>query len=578
MKNNVLFFPREIYQRYLSVIEGIYFTRREVDIMACLLYARNTGKIAFLLDIASTTVTTHIKNIMEKLKCHSRESIIDFVENAHHVDIIKKYYVSLIIHSTFKRSLKAFSKIINKPALLPLIVYCKNPQAQDILFFYLPIHLKLAGIEAEIQSRKLESFDDQIKKDVKPQEGSHKIQSANKVLIIILKQEDKDRKKLLRIPDMYRLSSTLIDFNDQKGYCLTVFEVLKKLYPKAHFETAISQFTKTCEALERPYKALPAELALNTSFQEKGGNGGTACRERQYRRLKYWKTYGKRTSRRIIAFFHQVVSSFKKSAIVAYGFAFLLFGLGGFLFLYKGQNNKQPQVPQILAETPICSDLEIPKEPVLLLRPDLIAQIEDKFRLSKNTQVVALIGPGGSGKTTLARYYARSQRSPIVWELNAESRESLKASYEELAKALAKNEIDKNELRAVYEIKNPKERETEIRLFIKEKLRVYSRWILIYDNFGKVAEIKDYFPKDFETWGIGQVLITTRNVQLRNNMYVDHVVPIGFLSPAEKQELFWKIIKKGGSEEENALIASPIVDVFQDEKGKSINANIDEKR
>lgn len=574
MKNNVLFFPREIYQRYLSVIEGIYFTRREVDVMACLLYARNTGKIAFLLNIASTTVTTHIKNIMEKLKCHSRESIIDFVEDAHHVDIIKKYYVNLITHSTFKRSLKACSKIINEPALLPLIVYCKNQQVQDILFFYLPIHLKLAGIEAEIQYRNLEALDYQISKDVKHQEGSHEIQSANKVLIIILKQDDRDRKKLLRIPDKHRLSSTLIDFNDQKGYCLTVFEILKKLYPKAHFETAISQFTKTCSALEKPYKAFSAELDLSISFPEKGGDEGTTGRKRQYRRLRYWKTYGKRTNQRIVSFFCQVVLSYKKSIIMTCGFAVLLFGLGGLLFLYKGQNNKQTQVPQVLAETPICSDLEIPKEPVLLLRPDLITQIEDKFRLSKNTQVVALIGPGGSGKTALARYYARSQRSPVAWELNAESRERLKASYEELAKALAKEEIDKNELRAIYEIKNPKERETEIRFFIKKRLRAYSRWILIYDNFGRVEELKDYFPKDFETWGIGQVLITTRNANIRNNMYVDHVVPIGSLSPTEKQELFWKIIKKGGNEEENALIVSPIVDVFQDGKGKSIDEKI----
>ncbi|OJW49652.1 MAG: hypothetical protein BGO67_03865 [Alphaproteobacteria bacterium 41-28] len=560
MKNNILFFPRAVYQRYLTVVEGIHFTRREVDVMACLLYARNTGKIASLLNIASTTVTTHIQNIMEKLKCNSRESIIDFVEGAHNVDIIKKYYVSLIIHSTFKRSLRACSKIINNPASLPLIVYCEDQQAQSILSYYLPIHLKLAGIEAEIQSQKLEPFDYQIK-GAKYQKSSQEMQSAKKVLIIILKQEDKAQKKLLRITNKYRFNSILIDFNEQKSYCLTVFEILKKLFPRTNFDAAASQFTKTCETLERSHKTLPAELG--TSFPEKGENG----RGRQHRsQIRCWKKYGKRTSRRIVSFFHSLMLNLKKNAIGAYGFAFLLFGLVGLWLFFKAPENKQDQVPTALSGSLICSDLVIPKEPVLLPRPKLIAQVEDRFKLSKSTQVVALIGPGGSGKTTLARYYARNQSSWVVWEANAESRESLKASYEELAKALAKEEIDKRKLRAIDEITDPKERETELLHFIKERLRTYLSWILIYDNFGRVADIKDYFPKDFEDWGTGKVLITTRNVNIRNNMYVDHVVSIGPLKPEEKYELFWKIIEKGGSEEENIFISPPTVNAFQDKK------------
>ena len=36
-------------------------------------------------------------------------------------------------------------------------------------------------------------------------------------------------------------------------------------------------------------------------------------------------------------------------------------------------------------------------------------------------QTVALVGLGGSGKTTLAHQYANKQKANIVWEINAES-------------------------------------------------------------------------------------------------------------------------------------------------------------
>ncbi|MBL8676367.1 MAG: tetratricopeptide repeat protein [Alphaproteobacteria bacterium] len=291
---------------------------------------------------------------------------------------------------------------------------------------------------------------------------------------------------------------------------------------------------------------------------------------------------GRNTARRI-TLLHQAASGFKKRGLLPYGFSFLFLVLIGVsvLLFQKAQEPKQHQLYISLCQSSICSDLTIPKESVLLIRPHLMAQIENKFKHppEPGVQVVALTGPGGAGKTTLARYYARTQRASIAWEINAESRESLKSSYEELAKALAEEENDKKRLRAINEIQNPKEREAQILQLIKEKLRTYPNWILIYDNFGTFTEIKDAFPQDLETWGRGHVFITTRNANIRNNMHVDHVVLIDPLNDQEKYELFWNIIKKGGSEEEKKLIASPTRDVFQDgkEKDKSVDENVDEK-
>jgi hypothetical protein len=38
---------------------------------------------------------------------------------------------------------------------------------------------------------------------------------------------------------------------------------------------------------------------------------------------------------------------------------------------------------------------------------------------------IVLLGSGGSGKTTAARRYARSEKFKIIWELNAEESETL---------------------------------------------------------------------------------------------------------------------------------------------------------
>jgi DNA-binding CsgD family transcriptional regulator len=72
MQDSDFLFPESIYSKHLATINGIKFTRREIDVIACLLSARGTSKIASLLSIAVRTVVTHIRNIMLKLECNSR--------------------------------------------------------------------------------------------------------------------------------------------------------------------------------------------------------------------------------------------------------------------------------------------------------------------------------------------------------------------------------------------------------------------------------------------------------------------------------------------------------------------------
>ena len=63
-------------------LEEIHFTRREQDVISCLLHGRGLKKTAQLLGISSSTVETHTRNIMVKLGCHTRERVIDILEQS----------------------------------------------------------------------------------------------------------------------------------------------------------------------------------------------------------------------------------------------------------------------------------------------------------------------------------------------------------------------------------------------------------------------------------------------------------------------------------------------------------------
>jgi len=512
MQNNAFFFfPHTIYLSHLTVINGIHFTPREIDVIACLLHARGTSKIASLLNIASTTVITHIQNVMEKLKCNSREDIIDFMERSRNLAIIKKYYASVVVHAAFERSLKACSKLIDNP-LSPLIIYCKDQQWKNIFECYLRAHLKLAGIEVEVRLQKLHYN----------REG---IENQKSTLIIILEKEGHtDISQKLR-------EAAYVDLSSQENYYLSVFEILKKLCSKVNFDQIVFEFKKTYETLqelnEASYTSIPnSNLNLNHSIKDRYSGGET-------NRKKILE-----------GFFH-----LRKKLLYLVAPLFVIGFIGGNLLKFYGnQQDKQERSfspIKKLGHTPIHSDEIFLKESAFLQRPELLAEIAGKFKTCPTIQVVALVGPGGSGKTVLARQYAYQQRAEVIWEINAETNESLKSSYENLAETLAKKEEDKKALRAIKEIEKPEERENKIIQFIKEKLKAYSNWVLIYDNQEKPTALKKYFPQNPETWGFGKILITTRNDNIRHNNYVDYVVPIGPLNSIQKYDLFCKIIKKG---------------------------------
>lgn len=105
-------FPQAFYSKYLSNINGVEFTKREIDVIACLSSAKKTKKIASLLSIKSPkTVEAHIYNIRLKINCNSQEGIIDFIEASDKFSFIRKYYALLRKNALFEKSLEDIAKL-----------------------------------------------------------------------------------------------------------------------------------------------------------------------------------------------------------------------------------------------------------------------------------------------------------------------------------------------------------------------------------------------------------------------------------------------------------------------------------
>lgn len=489
------FFAQDFYEHHLSTIGNIHFTNREIDVISCLLNARGTGKIAVFLSIDKRTVETHIRNIMSKLECNTREFIIDFMEGSDKIPFFKKYYSLLQNRMIFEKSLKEISKLNRDKSPHCCLIQEKD---KDPFIFHIQSHLELAGIKVSIAAReKKRDYTIFILPQVPTEETVASflpkiMKSQNKILLLL-----HERKNHKEIPQEL-MKWDIVDFAKQENYFFAFFLILNKLLPHLNFGKIVAEFKDKYKKTHIDYKLLKVnpkkKWSENRSIYLKWGYFLLAC--------------------------------------------FLIALMGGeCLVFYRNKKGNE--------ETTFRSDLIIPMEAAFLNRAELIAQIDDDFKGKEGIQTVALVGIGGSGKTTVARQYAHQQKVNIIWEINVETNTSLIESFENLAHALSRTEEEKGILRNLQEIKNTSERERQLLEFVKVRLKLHSNWLLIYDNMKKFTDIQKYFPLDTETWGRGRVILTTRDNNIQNNKYVNYTLQIEELNENQKLSLFAKIMNQG---------------------------------
>ncbi|MBA3814337.1 MAG: tetratricopeptide repeat protein [Alphaproteobacteria bacterium] len=546
MQANNIILPQEIYSEHLETVNNVRFTRREIDIIAYLCSGRSAKTISSFLSITPKTIETHMRNITMKLECNSRDGLIDFIENSDKFLYIKKYYRGLRIQECFEKQLLKVAKLLNFKHPSCLLVYWNEQKNSTLIARTLQHHFKIAGIELSIEEKgghklTVDALSDieqwqtdyalcflsnmflgQSKDDMGQRNFLHLVKKASeKPNCIITLFLDKDAKTDLEKeldPVEY------IDFFFQENYYAFAFVILKKIFPKVNFNEITLEFKAQYDAINESSTNPTSPVLLATNFL-------------RIRSL----------AAKVASHIHTLVTTLQRRKMhwpVISALCLCALWLG---FSIPSANKKASNQGNINAEASIRPDLVIPTQSTFLDRPHVMARIGDNLKGPQDIQTVALVGIGGAGKTTIARYYAREQKTNVTWEINAETKESLNNAFENLADALSKTELERKKLKELKDIKVATEKAIKIISFVREKLKSHSNWLLIYDNVEKLGDIQEYVPHDASVWGKGRVIILTRDKNIENNNNINTTIQINELSPEEKLSLFTKIMTSGNS-------------------------------
>ncbi|MBX9786885.1 MAG: tetratricopeptide repeat protein [Alphaproteobacteria bacterium] len=539
-KEDELPFPHCLKQ--LQTIKGVYFTPREIDVISFLVSGRSAKKIASSLSITTKTIEHHTSNIMSKLECNSREHIIDFIETSGNLSSLRQHYTDILIYHSFKKTLMEISKLKPKKLLSCVLIYWTGQEEEETFITYLETCLKMIGVAVSKEFREQYAPLSQLINEyeeseyviyILPKKGIEKpINFSTAVERTSQHLEKKNRSLFLFLDEDYvevpkEFNFLFINLSTQKNIYLAFFKILNQLFPIFNLEKNFLNFKEKfevhCEEVLRSYENSVNQVHL---------------------KLKLSKTevFKKNLFKRLTVFLDLVKNRKRRFVLATGAFSFIL------LCTFYLIHHISPPKTNGNIET-IQSDLFIPGQTTLLNRPEILAEIRDKLKGSEGIRTVSLVGWGGAGKTTLARQYARQQDRPLIWEVNAETKKSLMTSLEALAYAASKTSEEKKELREIQDIKNPSEREGQLLIFLKRRLKAQPNWFLIYDNVESLTDIQAYFPHDPKIWGNGHVIITTQNTNITKNSYIENmgVLTIGELSEAEKLSLFNKIINSGES-------------------------------
>jgi len=484
----------------IKFIKDVALSPREIDILACLLSGKSTKGIGFLLSSSPRTIEAHIRSIMIKFEKNSRESVTDLVEKSEEFSSLKNHYLFLLRASEFRQCLEkiAILNIKNPPFSLNIV----GPKGQSELLGQLVTYLKIAAVKCTL-----------IQKIPNLLTG---ITSLSSDISIICKAEDNVMTPLLLICNS-NTSVTLLDnhiktkhlgfvnffitqdskLSNHEHFYVTVIDVLKEILPTLPIDSVVANFF--CKQHESPY---PLTKNVSDSYREK--------KQRAFS----------------VSLNELVLKSFWLKI-----FVFIILGI--FVYFFYRDN--------LTLESPVRSDFILPNKNAFVGRTELLSTIESRFRNQQSIiKSVALIGIGGAGKTTLARQYAKLSKSNIVWELNAERKEILINSFENLAYRLAKTPKKIEQLISIDIIKNKKEKERQLLALVKTWLKESPGWILIYDNVENFANISNYFPQDPLVWGDGKFIITSRdsNIQYTENISKENIIAIEELTNKEKLMLF----------------------------------------
>jgi DNA-binding CsgD family transcriptional regulator len=266
--------PCAIILKNATTINAINFTNREIDVIACILGGRSPKKIASFLAIATRTVEIHIRNIMLKIGCNSRESIIDFIERTNKLEEFKKHYFALLINLAFIKELKKIPTTTKEQKINCLILYYNEQKTKNGLINDLEDHLSLIGIKVTSKVWEKDKTNTFINNNIETSQLNYiiyviddkfieRLQGIeNKIIeetqnltykftgvtnpIIFLSLNNDNTKNFCET----LISYTHINLIRSENYCFLFFELLKSLLTSHNIDKCFIEFKKQYELFD----------------------------------------------------------------------------------------------------------------------------------------------------------------------------------------------------------------------------------------------------------------------------------------------------------------------------------------
>lgn len=482
----------QIKDVHLKEIGGVSFTDRQIDVLACLIHLRNYGKIATVLGINSIrTVQTHVNHIRSKLGNIPVEYVVDFIEKSGKRRFFVQYYFHILVEYNFKKKLLKIKSLVNREAISYIKQFGTADNPQNHLFQIIEDHLKTANI-IPVKATEVSS-EDFVLHLIRNGSDNGSIQDEFKNKI---KQNSFRNVHLLldkSIECVPNYAECCVDFRDECNYYCSLFRLIEIFSnSKLVVQEVAAEFKEEYVALQKSWEM--GEVKENVSAPD------------------------------------NIPKSLllKLVAIIV-----ILICIGTWRFF----SDKPEQI--------IRSDLIVPIEMVFLERPKIIQRIDKALNAKNKIQTVAIVGIGGAGKTVLARSYGRSKiKAQVVFEINAETKDTLISSFRNLAYSLADTSELKKELNDIQQIENRDIQEKQLLNFVQAGFKKKQNWLLIYDNVDDLSANHHLFPHDVKQWGSGNVIITTQDEHIRANNYIEpsNIIKIDELDDDEKLTLFVKIL------------------------------------
>lgn len=185
-------------------------------------------------------------------------------------------------------------------------------------------------------------------------------------------------------------------------------------------------------------------------------------------------------------------------------------------------------------------------EKTIVERKNNLSELKIYFENNSNQEsnpVAIIWGIGGSGKTTMASYYASKLKSDLIWQLNAKSYKSLSESFYSLLDAMsAYNEDIAKEYKRIIETSRKKELTRNLFNLIQSKLINMNNWILIFNDVEEdLGKVLSFLPLDKKLSGNGKIIITTRNDNISLSLPNAANINISELNKEAKYKLFTQI-------------------------------------